>query len=191
LSRAILVVDGQLTCRTCNERKPVASFYRDKASACGYDRRCKACSAERARDYISDPAVKARVAARTSVRRKHPDERRRLTAQHQAWTQLRPEWRIWYSAKLRAKAKGWPFSISVADVVIPERCPLLDVPLAHNRGTKGPCAASPTLDRIDSTRGYELGNVWVISYRANAIKNDGTPDELERIAAGVRARLNQ
>jgi hypothetical protein len=31
--------------------------------------------------------------------------------------------------------------------------------------------------------------VWVISGRANSIKNDATPEELESIAAGVRAQL--
>ena len=49
--------------------------------------------------------------------------------------------------------------------------------------TTRPIEAS--IDRIDSTKGYEKGNVWVISGRANRIKNDATPEELMRIATLV------
>lgn len=88
-----------------------------------------------------------------------------------------------------AKKRGLTFDIEVSDIVIPDACPLLGIPLSHGVGHSH--AASPSLDRIDPSKGYVKGNVWVISSRANAIKNDATPDELERIAKAVRARLNQ
>jgi hypothetical protein len=40
----------------------------------------------------------------------------------------------------------------------------------------------PSLDRIDSSKGYELHNIQVISWRANRIKNDATPEELRMLA---------
>lgn len=46
----------------------------------------------------------------------------------------------------------------------------------------------PSLDRLDSTRGYVRGNVAVISWRANKLKNSARVEELERIAAWMRAR---
>lgn len=48
---------------------------------------------------------------------------------------------------------------------------------------------SISLDRLDSTKGYESGNVAVICARCNRIKSDGTAWEHERIAAYIRARL--
>ena len=45
-----------------------------------------------------------------------------------------------------------------------------------------------TVDRIDSSLGYVKGNVWVVSYRANAIKRDATPEELRRIADAIVER---
>lgn len=58
----------------------------------------------------------------------------------------------------------------------------------YHRGVKQDDSYS--LDRIDSSKGYIKGNVWVISLRANRIKNDSTPDELRLIADKVDERLH-
>jgi hypothetical protein len=86
-------------------------------------------------------------------------------------------------AKQRARKRGIPFDITFSDVHIPENCPVFGTPLTHNRGGKGgPSDNSPTLDRIIPALGYVKGNVIVISNRANRIKNDATPEELEVVA---------
>jgi hypothetical protein len=48
---------------------------------------------------------------------------------------------------------------------------------------------SPSLDRIDTSKGYVKGNVWVISWRANKLKSDATLAELESIVLALRNRL--
>jgi hypothetical protein len=48
---------------------------------------------------------------------------------------------------------------------------------------------SPSLDRIDPKKGYVKGNVAVISYKANRIKQDATPEELEAVASWLRSVL--
>lgn len=50
---------------------------------------------------------------------------------------------------------------------------------------------SYSLDRIDSSRGYVKGNIWVISLRANRIKNDSTVEELRLIAGKVEQKLKE
>jgi hypothetical protein len=94
---------------------------------------------------------------------------------------------MWTSAQARANEKGLPFSIAVSDVVVPAVCPLLGIPIARGKGKLH--AGSPSLDRIDPKIGYVPGNVWVISYRANAMKQDATVDEITRLADRLRARL--
>lgn len=91
------------------------------------------------------------------------------------------------AAKRRAKASGIEFSITLDDVVIPAVCPLLGVPLKRGDGRIGP--SSPSLDRRDNSKGYVPGNVWVISYRANAAKGDLTADELIQIGQRLKATL--
>jgi hypothetical protein len=83
-------------------------------------------------------------------------------------------------SKSRAKKKGFEHNITITDIQIPNKCPLLGIPLFPGQG--GVCPNSPTLDRIDSSKGYVKGNVWVISYKANTIKSNATPEELLTIA---------
>ena len=84
------------------------------------------------------------------------------------------------AAKRRAKIKGIDFSISVKDIVIPSHCPVLGTPLTPGV-THTDHDNSPSLDRLDNTKGYIDSNVNVISYRANSIKNLATLDELRKI----------
>ena len=88
------------------------------------------------------------------------------------------------AAKRRAKQKGIEFSITSDNIVIPELCPILGVRIEVN--DRRWQDSSPTIDRIDATAGYIIGNVHVICARANRIKNDATVDELELIASYLR-----
>lgn len=94
---------------------------------------------------------------------------------------------LYKSAKSRAKQRSEEFSIDLEDVVVPDKCPILGIPLKYNRGIKEDNSYS--LDRIDSSKGYIKGNIWVISLRANRIKNDSTPQELRLIADKVEEML--
>jgi len=100
-----------------------------------------------------------------------------------------PQIRMWDSAKKRAKQKGLPFDLSVEDIVIPKRCPYLDIPISAQGGRQ--TANSPSLDRIDPDKGYVRGNVEVISYRANAIKHNAIFDEFERMYQAWKARRDR
>jgi hypothetical protein len=75
-------------------------------------------------------------------------------------------------ARGRAELKGVAFQLTVEDVKIPEFCPVLGIPLRHGVGK--PCDNSPTIDRIVPEVGYVPGNILIISYRANRIKNNAS-----------------
>lgn len=82
--------------------------------------------------------------------------------------------------KKRAQLKGMEFNLSVSDITIPKKCPILDIELMYSVGRGGDWN-SPSLDRIDNSKGYIKGNVQVISKRANIIKNDATLEEIEKV----------
>lgn len=91
---------------------------------------------------------------------------------------------MWRTARSRAKQNGLEFDISPDDVVIPDRCPILDIPIAANRGKKW-ANGSPSLDRIDNSKGYVRGNVAVISMQANNIKANLNVEDVELLARSM------
>jgi len=99
------------------------------------------------------------------------------------------EHNLWYAAKMRAQKQGLEFTLALSDISIPEICPLLHVPL--EKGIKGFCRPyAPSIDRIDPRLGYTKQNVWVVSFRANTIKQNASLEELDLVVAGLRERLH-
>lgn len=79
------------------------------------------------------------------------------------------------TAKKRAEMLGIPFAITENDISIPDRCPVLGIPVRV--GADVPRQNVPALDRMDNTKGYVKGNVRIISWRANSLKSDMSLDE--------------
>lgn len=91
------------------------------------------------------------------------------------------------NARRRARLLGVECTLTVYDIVIPEVCPVLGIPLA--RGTQRQKNASPSIDRIRNDRGYTPDNIWVISLKANRMKNDATDAELLLFADWIHKHL--
>lgn len=91
-----------------------------------------------------------------------------------------PEVYLWRNAKYRAKRKAVDFDIQLEDVVIPLRCPVLGILLTPSEIRLQD--SSPTIDRIRPSEGYIKGNVEVISWRANRLKGECTPEDLQKLA---------
>jgi hypothetical protein len=72
------------------------------------------------------------------------------------------------------------WSIDFSDLNWPLVCPILGIPINYYAEITE--EGSPSFDRINSTKAYVKGNVHIISWRANRIKNDGTATEHRLIA---------
>ena len=96
-----------------------------------------------------------------------------------------PKRQMIVNARARSRRSGLEFRISEDDIVIPEVCPVLGIPLVVGRH-KQPSDNSPSLDRMDNLRGYTPDNVCVISWRANSLKGNATVEEVEKILAYMR-----
>lgn len=84
------------------------------------------------------------------------------------------------SAKERSKKFNLEFDITADDILIPDFCPILEIPLF--RGNGAACANSPSLDRKDPKKGYTKENIWVISHKANTMKSDADSELLIKFA---------
>lgn len=93
--------------------------------------------------------------------------------------------RLKFSAKkANAKRVGIAFQIDFGDLYWPESCPVLGIPIDYF--AEGRQDSSPSFDRLNPELGYEKGNVMILSWRANRIKNDGSVEEHEAIAKFMR-----
>jgi hypothetical protein len=99
------------------------------------------------------------------------------------WRNLSPEEKMYYNIRNRANKTGIECTIAAEDIKIPEKCPVLGIPLfSIARKTSN---YSPSIDRIDPNGGYTPENIRVISMKANQIKNNGNLEEILAVAAYV------
>jgi predicted nucleic acid-binding Zn-ribbon protein len=98
-----------------------------------------------------------------------------------------PEWKMHQRAKQRCKTKNLEFNIEVSDIIIPDICPILGIKLNMNSGKSGAYKNSPSLDRIDNSKGYTKENIQVVSQEANAMKHSATIEELQMFAKWVNS----
>lgn len=109
-----------------------------------------------------------------------------LAEYHQDYRLRKPEQCLLASARNRARKKGIPFDITVEDIVIPENCPILGIPLTRNLGNHGGTSSSASLDKIIPELGYVKGNVQVISLLANNMKSNATKEQLLLFAEWIK-----
>lgn len=150
-------------CRSCGEVKELDCYHLDKNSKDGHVSLCKPCANARSNAWVKKNL--ADVVARKKERRK--DVRKSLLE----------------SAQNRANIKGIPLSIRLEDIIVPTHCPILGIPIFKSTGK--PTSNSPSLDRIVPELGYVVGNIQVISYKANAMKNDASFEDLIKFAEWV------
>jgi hypothetical protein len=111
-----------------------------------------------------------------TVPHKNPEKLREWRSQ---WRISNPERNLLNSARHRATHLNLPFDLLLEDINIPERCPVLSIPIIVTRTRTD---NTPSVDRKRPELGYVKGNVSVISWRANRIKSGASPEELMRIA---------
>jgi hypothetical protein len=104
---------------------------------------------------------------------------KRLRPKRLRWERKNLPRLMFNNARIKAKRLRIPFTITLADIYIPPRCPILGIPLRTRPKNRD---FSPSLDRKIPVMGYVPGNVFVISNRANRIKSDANPFELRLIA---------
>ena len=147
-------------CSRCRLVKIVTDFNVDKRSPSGRQCTCNKCRQD-ARNRNKDGEY-SRV------------KKRRL---------LNPESVMLERVKYRAKNENLPFNLTRGDIFIPTICPILGIQLVRSEGRL--TQNSPSLDRIIPALGYVKGNVWVVSMKANTMKNSATVEELRQFARWV------
>lgn len=93
-------------------------------------------------------------------------------------------------ARTRARIENLAFDNAIIDPIetnIPTHCPCCGQEIEYLHTKRGP--KNPSLDRADNSKGYIPGNAFIVCWRCNLLKADGTLDEFEKIIAYMKARM--
>lgn len=189
-------------CTKCRDKKPLDQFNNDKGSKDGYKSRCKPCYKADQQQYRNSTITqdnKTEFGAMNNTKKcmrckctKSVDSFNKKTNRFdgldyycKSCKSIENSSESSYISKMlsrarqRAKAKNLPCELGITDIIIPEKCPVLGIPLefGNSEKKKAPQNNSPSLDRVIPELGYVIGNVQVISHRANLLKSSGTLEE--------------
>lgn len=175
-------------CVSCLEEKSLDKFYKTqnimgKKIYTNYRSKCKKCvnkqNLQKQRDYRKLNKEKIRENEREYRMKKllnDPLYRAKVNLGQRTRYERYAVGRMLRNAKERAVKNNLEFTINPDLITIPEFCPILEIPIYT--GTKSSYKNSPSLDRIDNSKGYIDGNIAVISTLANSMKNCATLEQL-------------
>ena len=86
----------------------------------------------------------------------------------------RPIKSLYNSLKYSARKRKIPFTLTLIELnnlTFPITCPILGMPIRFNNKQQDD---SISIDRIDSTLGYTIDNIVVISWKANRLKSNAS-----------------
>jgi hypothetical protein len=163
-------------CTKCLIEKNLSEFYLAKGASDGHTYNCKSCYAA----YRESKREQARIYM-SKLRETRKDE---LNAKkREFWNKQDFRKKLICQVRARAKTRGFDFDLEINDIPYTEICPLLGCKLIP--GTQHDYEYTHSLDRIDPTKGYIKGNVWVMSKKANSMKNNASKEELILFAENV------
>lgn len=187
-------------CTCCKEWFSVSNFHSDANRKDGLANRCKQCHNKHMQRYkkrnperIKEDKRKYYEQNRDKIRQYYQDNREWLLARsRESRCGLDGSIKTMLaSAKTRAKKRDWEFDIDEDYLlsIATEHCPVDGRPLDWDKklSTNGRSSpTSPSLDRLDSSRGYVKGNVRIIGDQWNRWKSNMTLEDVEKLCLYMR-----
>lgn len=65
------------------------------------------------------------------------------------------------------------------------RCALTGLEFSYEGIKRGPKMRAPSVDRLDSTKGYTKDNCRIVIFAVNALKHSGTDEDMYKIAEAL------
>lgn len=198
-------------CSRCKETKSVQEFSVDKKRRNKLTIWCKTCTRKYFKQYYKNHPEKAaeyrknhrvqmaaynkqyqekhRVKSRAYGLRYHREHRDQKLQYLKDRRRDDPLKYMLHAAQQRAGKAGIKFDLRRNDIEMPDRCPIFGTILIYGGNQREDNSAS--LDRINPLEGYIPGNCWIISDRANRIKNDASIDDLRAVITALEAKSKE
>lgn len=161
-------------CTLCGVVQPISSFYTTGRCVDGspkYNSWCKGCISKKQASYHKrtwgEDKLKYTAFKRTKSVRSYLQYLRSKAVQRKKGNEvisLDALELLWGTQGGKCALTGWPMTMELANGVVPTNC---------------------SLDRIDSSVGYVVGNVQLVCRAANVAKNDLTVAEFAKLCRAV------
>ena len=185
-------------CSKCKVLKDITEFFKDISHSNGIRSACKSCELESRRKYQEQYRKENKIHINNLQKKWYHlkrDYKKEYQKQYKRKDRLKT---ILNNAKARAKLD----SVEIDNIEIlydhlkekyfehesgiPTTCEVFNIPLFFSDIRT---INTPSLDRINNECGYVIGNIRIISLRANILKSDGTADEHFKIAHYIKSHL--
>jgi hypothetical protein len=172
---ALRLVSATKICNHCKEDKLLSEFTLNNKAKDKLQYKCRTCD------------VKYQAQRRDKNKTKFAEYSREYQKTRRKDFEYRLQMLI-NASKQRARDKGREHNITVQDLkaIYPANglCPIFGTVLEFNEA--GFRDSSPSIDRIDSSKGYTIDNIQVISWKANRIKGAASLQDLEMLVAYLK-----
>jgi hypothetical protein len=171
----LALVEKTKQCNRCKQYLPLFSFAKNNASVDKLQYACKTCDNLRQKTR--------RKEKQTELKEYNKDYRKRNFDNMDFRLQ-----NLLNASRARAKEKNREHTLTKQDLfdLYPKdnKCPIFGFELQWN--TSGFRENSPSIDRIDSSKGYTKENVQIISWKANRIKGYASVEDLELLLSYLK-----
>lgn len=172
----LALVSSCKECSMCKQLLPFSSFTKNKANKKdGLQYNCRVCDTKRQQ--------KRRVVKKA--------EMQSYSREYRIKNKNNFEFRLQgllNASRARAKEKNRENTLVMQDLKelfpVDGKCPVFGFDLEWNGN--GFRETSPSIDRIDSSKGYTKDNIQIISWKANRIKGYATVEDLETVIAYLK-----
>jgi hypothetical protein len=185
-------------CTKCKMEKPFESFHRDWNQKSGYTSQCKECRYEYFKSYRKSEKGKISIAA-TQARnhqknKQNPSRRASQKRNYARWVENSPRFILYLNLKhalQRRPTQDNPITLNyLMDLWRYQKgeCAISGVQMTWNKGKLLPTSLS--LDRIDQTQGYSIGNVRLVCFAVNTFRGRWSDDVMFEMATAIVAKAN-
>jgi len=193
-------------CWKCKEFKNLEDFYKDITTKDGLSKACKLCQIEYSKKYNkehkeyfkqkNDEYYQKKFLNDTEYNRKRYNfyKEKYLKRQDASLRTVRGRlYSIFDAARGRSRKRDTPFEISLEDVLEKYEtqngsCALTNIEFSLDRlGRKGKNPFAPSIDRIDSHKGYTKENIRLVCVIVNLALNNFGDDAFDKMC---RAYIN-
>lgn len=154
-------------CPCCRDSKPESEFWKDSSRPDGLQIYCKLCLGKKMKPLREQQYHRYKTDPATRSKRLVQDAERRAR-QNSLDFDLDVEWVLG-----ELEGCGWT-------------CPYLGIEIS----LEGESWNAPSIDRVDSAKGYTKSNCVMCSWRANHLKRDATLGELQLITGTLKGLLS-